>query len=91
MTPSDMFRLAKEVEAALQEPTVLGAVVLHGTDVLAESAYMCDIVINSDKPVVLTGSMRYYSESGYDASATSSTGCARVCCPSLPAPEPAFS
>ncbi|WP_319469528.1 asparaginase [uncultured Pseudodesulfovibrio sp.] len=66
MTPSDMFRLAKEVEAALQESTVLGAVVLHGTDVLAESAYMCDIVINSDKPVVLTGSMRYYSESGYD-------------------------
>lgn len=66
MTPSDMFQLAKEVEAALGEPNVLGAVVLHGTDVLAESAYMCDLVIDSEKPVVLTGSMRYYSESGYD-------------------------
>ena len=66
MTPTDMFRLAKEVETALTRPSVLGAVILHGTDVLAESAYMCDLVIDSDKPVVLTGSMRYYSESGYD-------------------------
>jgi len=66
MTPQDMFRLAKEVEETLIQPQVLGAVILHGTDVLAESAYMCDLVIDSDKPVVLTGSMRYYSESGYD-------------------------
>lgn len=66
MTPDDMFRLAREIEATLEESQVLGAVVLHGTDVLAESAYMCDLVIDSDKPVVLTGSMRYYSESGYD-------------------------
>jgi len=66
MTPMDMFQLAKEVETALAEDSVLGAVILHGTDVLAESAYMCDLVIDSDKPVILTGSMRYYSESGYD-------------------------
>lgn len=66
MTPQDMFRLAKEVETALANPNTLGAVILHGTDVLAESAYMCDLVIDSDKPVILTGSMRYYSESGYD-------------------------
>jgi len=66
MTPMDMFQLAKEVETALSEDSVLGAVILHGTDVLAESAYMCDLVIDSDKPVILTGSMRYYSESGYD-------------------------
>jgi L-asparaginase len=66
MTPQDMFRLAGDVEAALAEPGVLGAVVLHGTDVLAETAYLCDLVIDSNKPVILTGSMRYYSESGYD-------------------------
>lgn len=66
MTPQDMFSLAREVEEALANPQVLGAVILHGTDVLAESAYMCDLVIESDKPVILTGSMRYYSESGYD-------------------------
>lgn len=66
MTPQDMFRLAKEVETALGRPSVKGAVILHGTDTLAETAYMCDMVIDSDKPVILTGSMRYYSESGYD-------------------------
>ena len=66
MTPADMFRLARDVETALAEPGVLGAVVLHGTDVLAETAYLCDMVVDSDKPVILTGSMRYYSESGYD-------------------------
>lgn len=66
MTPDDMFRLAVEIEAALTEPSVAGAVVLHGTDTLAETAYMCDLIINSNKPVILTGSMRYYSESGYD-------------------------
>lgn len=66
MTPQDMFRLARDVETALAEDSVLGAVILHGTDVLVESAYMCDLVVDSDKPVILTGSMRYYSESGYD-------------------------
>ncbi|WP_245628822.1 asparaginase [Salidesulfovibrio brasiliensis] len=66
MTPEDMFRLAKDVERAVADKDCLGAVVLHGTDVLAETAYMCDLAVDTHKPVVLTGSMRYYSESGYD-------------------------
>lgn len=66
MTPDDMFRLAKDVERAVDQKDCLGAVVLHGTDVLAETAYMCDLAVDTHKPVVLTGSMRYYSESGYD-------------------------
>lgn len=66
MSPQDMFRLARDIESALADEGVAGAIVLHGTDTLAETAYMCDLVIESDKPVVLTGSMRYYSESGYD-------------------------
>ncbi len=66
MTPEDMFRLARDIQAAVDEENVLGAVVLHGTDVLVESAYMADLIVQSPKPVLLTGSMRYYSESGYD-------------------------
>jgi L-asparaginase len=66
MTPEDMFRLSRDIQTALDEDKVLGAVVLHGTDVLAESAYMADLVVQSPKPVLFTGSMRYYSESGYD-------------------------
>ncbi|MEW6262096.1 MAG: asparaginase [Thermodesulfobacteriota bacterium] len=66
MTPELMFRLAQEIDDALAEPQVIGAVVLHGTDVLVESAYLADLTIISTKPVVFTGAMRYLSELGYD-------------------------
>lgn len=66
MTPQRMFRLAVDIDAALADPEVLGVVVLHGTDVLVESAFMADLIIRSGKPVIYTGSMRFYSESGYD-------------------------
>ena len=66
MTPEHMFRLARDVDAALADPAVIGAVVIHGTDVLVESAYMADLTLRSSKPVVYTGSMRYYSETGFD-------------------------
>jgi L-asparaginase len=66
MTPEHMFRLARDIDRALASPSVPGAVVLHGTDVLVESAYMADLTLRSHKPVVFTGSMRYYSETGFD-------------------------
>lgn len=66
MTPQRMFQLAVDIDAALADPAVLGAVVLHGTDVLVESAFMADLIVRSAKPVIYTGSMRFYSESGYD-------------------------
>ncbi len=66
MGPVEMFRLAKEVEEALRGPEVSGAVVVHGTDVLEETAFMMDLVIDSEKPVILTGAMRYHDEPGYD-------------------------
>ena len=66
MTPETMFRLARDIDRALASPSVLGAVVIHGTDVLVESAYMADLTLRSTKPVVFTGSMRYYSETGFD-------------------------
>jgi L-asparaginase len=66
MTPALMFRLARDIERALADPAVAGAVVIHGTDVLVESAYMAELTLASAKPVVFTGSMRYYSETGFD-------------------------
>ena len=45
MTPERMFRLAKNVESALEAPETLGAVIIHGTDVLVESAFMADLVL----------------------------------------------
>ena len=66
ITPERMFRLAKDVEEVLQEQHINGAVVVHGTDVMEETAFMMDLVIDSPKPVVLTGAMRYHNEPGYD-------------------------
>ena len=66
MTPELMFQLARDVDKILCDHNVLGAVVVHGTDVLVESAFMADLTLSSAKPVVFTGSMRYYHELGYD-------------------------
>ncbi len=66
MTPDHMFQLAKDVEETLKESSIHGAVLVHGTDVMEETAFMLDLVMDSPKPVVLTGAMRYYGEPGYD-------------------------
>jgi L-asparaginase len=66
MTPGHMFRLAADIDRALADPAAAGAVVIHGTDVLVESAFMADLVLRTKKPVVFTGSMRYYREAGFD-------------------------
>ncbi|WP_319778362.1 asparaginase [Maridesulfovibrio sp.] len=66
MCPERMLKLAHDVENFLTEKQVLGAVILHGTDLMAETAYVLDMTVCSPKPVVLTGAMRYFNESGYD-------------------------
>ena len=47
ITPELMFRLAQDVDQALQAPETLGAVIIHGTDVLVESAFMADLVLHT--------------------------------------------
>lgn len=66
ITPNDMLKLARDIDKALEEKEVVGAVVSHGTDLLAESAFVLDLLLKSDKGVVCTGSMRHMEEAGYD-------------------------
>jgi L-asparaginase len=58
MTVDIWKKLAIRINEIFKNNEADGIVITHGTDTQEETAYFLDLVITSEKPVVITGSMR---------------------------------
>jgi L-asparaginase len=53
-----MLKLAKRINELSSAGGVDGFVITHGTDTMEETAFFLNLVVKTDKPVVMVGSMR---------------------------------
>ena len=58
ITDKELISIARQVNDLVKKPTVNGIVITHGTDTLEETAFFLSLVIKTDKPIVVVGSMR---------------------------------
>ena len=58
ITGSIWLELAKIINSTAKRSDVCGFVITHGTDTLEETAYFLNLTVKTEKPVVLSGSMR---------------------------------
>lgn len=66
MTPELMFELAKIINDKVADDKVDGVIVTHGTDTLEETAYLLDLTIKTDKPIIVIGAMKTSSDPDWD-------------------------
>ena len=52
------LNLGNKVNEVLAKSDIAGVAITHGTDTIEETSYFLNLVVKSDKPVVMTGSMR---------------------------------
>ena len=68
MTYAIWLELARTINEMAQDPDVKGFVITHGTDTMEETAYFLNLTVKTDKPVVITGSMRPITSLSADGS-----------------------
>lgn len=66
VTPDLMLQLSKKIKEFLSTGKYDGVIVTHGTDTLEETAYLLDLTIKTERPIVVIGSMKNSSEPDWD-------------------------
>jgi L-asparaginase len=61
-----LFEVAAAVRRCQRDPGIDGVVVVQGTDVLEETAFLWDLVLDDAAPVIVTGAMLAASDAGDD-------------------------
>lgn len=69
LTFSQALEIGRLLDQQLRRPEIDGAVVVQGTDVIEETAFFWDLVLDGPTPVVVTGAMRAASEPADDGPA----------------------
>ncbi len=68
LTLEDLVRIAELIDLRLADGYA-GAVVVQGTDTIEETAFVLDMLVASERPVVVTGAMRGAAAPGADGPA----------------------
>jgi len=68
-TFEDVLAIGRVVQDALDDTSIAGVVVVQGTDTIEETSFAWDLVLDSPRPVVVTGAMRAPHEDGFDGPA----------------------
>jgi L-asparaginase len=61
-----MLDLSKVIQKQISKKSVDGIIVTHGTDTLEETAYLLDLTIKTEKPIVVIGAMKTSTEPDWD-------------------------
>lgn len=66
LTHKMLFNLALRVQTLIDDPNLSGIVITQGTNALEEVAYFINLMVKTEKPIIVTGAMKPANALGFD-------------------------